>query len=74
MIFYSCISKLNKGTVMNEQELEVLMDKNQIDAEYSEYLMNESGAFICNGDMLIEAIESGRYYEGFKDYMTGATA
>lgn len=59
---------------MTEQEFEEKFDKNFLDEEYSDYLMNNTDAFIGNGDMLIRAIESGNHYEGFKDYMMGEKA
>lgn len=55
---------------MTETQFELLMDKNALDDEYAEYISNHTDAIIGNGDMLIEAMESCKYYEGFKEYMT----
>ena len=56
---------------MTESKFEELMNLNYLDDEYSDYIINHTSARIGNGDMLIEAIESGVYYEGFKDHMLG---
>lgn len=56
---------------MTEQEFERRMDNYDLDVEYSEYIASQTT--IGNGTMLINAMESGDYYEGFKDHMTEAT-
>lgn len=56
---------------MTEQEFEQAMNKFELDDQYSEFLMNHTDARIGNGTMLINVIESGKYYDDFKDYMTG---
>jgi hypothetical protein len=55
---------------MTEKEFEKSMNNNELDSEYSEFIMNMTNARICNGDDLILAIESGDYYEYFQDFMT----
>ena len=56
---------------MTEEEFESLMDQSALYAQYSDYLMNKTDARIGNGTMLINVMERGDYYDGFKDYMTG---
>ena len=58
---------------MTEAEFEAAMEKYELDYQFSDYLMNHTNARIGNGDMLIEAMESGDYYDDFKDHMTGGT-
>ncbi len=55
---------------MTEAEFERRMERFELEYEYSEYLMNHTDARIGNGTMLINAIESGNYYDGFKEYLT----
>ena len=62
------------GIVMTEDEFEKAMDKYELDYQYSEYLMNKTNARIGNGDALIRVMESGDYYDDFKDYMCGESA
>lgn len=52
---------------MTEKAFEAAMENGELDMEYSEYI--ESQTPIGNGTMLINAIESGRYYDGFRDRM-----
>jgi hypothetical protein len=56
---------------MTEAEFEKKMDRYDLDDEYSEYIMDRSAGerIIGNGDDLIHAIESGDYYDGFKEMM-----
>ncbi len=63
-----------KGGDVNSAEFDAAMADNRLDDAFSEYLINHSGARIGNGDMLIEAMESGYYYDEFKDYFLGVTA
>ena len=53
-------------SLITEDEFEVMLNNGDLDMEYSEYIMDN--ALIGNGDMLINAMESGNYYEGFKEY------
>ena len=52
---------------MTEEDFDEAMERGDLDLEYSKYI--ESQTPIGNGTMLINAIESGRFYEGFKDRM-----
>lgn len=54
---------------MTEEEFERAMDRFELDDEYSEYIM--ARAPIGNGEMLIRAMESGDWYEGFRGLMVG---
>jgi hypothetical protein len=56
---------------MTEEEFEKAMNRYELDDQYSDFLMNKTDARIGNGTMLINVIESGNYYDSFKDYMTG---
>jgi hypothetical protein len=51
--------------MITDEEFEVMLDNGDLDMEYAEYIYEN--ALIGNGDMLIEAIESGAFYEGFKE-------
>ena len=59
---------------MTEQEFEEAMERYELDYQYSDYLMNHTNARIGNGDMLINVMERGDYYDDFKDHMTGDAA
>lgn len=59
---------------MTSAEFDEAMDANRLDDAFADYLINHSGARIGNGHMLIEAMESGYYYDEFKDYFLGETA
>ena len=54
---------------MTHDEFEKAMDKSELDYQYSDYIILHTDARIGNGDMLIEAMESGNYYDGFRDWM-----
>lgn len=53
---------------LSEDEFEQAFDNDEFYEEYSEYIMNNchGDRIICNGDTLIEALESGYLYEEFK--------
>jgi hypothetical protein len=59
---------------MTSAEFDAAMDSSSLDDAFADYLINYSGARIGNGDMLIEAMESGYYYDEFKDYYLGVPA
>jgi len=59
---------------MTEEDFEKEMEKSNLDNEYADYLMNRTSARIYNGDSLIRVMESGDYYDDFKDHMVGETA
>lgn len=54
-------------------EVCMMVEDGNYDDEYSEYIMDNCGGdrLICNGDMLIEAIEDGYLFEEFVDYKYG---
>lgn len=52
---------------LTEEEFEMAFDRDDYYDAYAEYI--EEHANIGNGTMLIRAIESGDYYEGFRDWM-----
>jgi hypothetical protein len=45
------------------------MADGKLDEEYGAYIMEQTP--IGNGDMLIRAMESGRFEEGFTEYLLG---
>lgn len=51
-------------------KFELLFDNCDLDDEYAEYIMDNCHGerVICNGDTLIEAMEDGYLYDGFKEY------
>lgn len=53
-------------SLITDEEFEVMINNGDLDMEYSEYIMDNAN--IGNGDMLINAMESGAFYEGFKEY------
>jgi hypothetical protein len=57
---------------MTEEQFEEEMGNFNLDSEYAEYIMNKNDGqrIICNGDSLIEAMETGYMYNSFKDHMT----
>jgi hypothetical protein len=52
---------------MTLQEFETAFDNMELEDYYAEYI--EANACIGNGHMLVIAMESGNYYEGFRDKM-----
>lgn len=54
-------------------EQRALFDSGKLDDEYSSYIMEHCGGdrIICNGDTLIDAIESGYLYDEFIDHRVG---
>lgn len=57
--------------LMSVREFENKMHFMELDNEFADYITNHTNARIGNGDMLIEAMESGDYYDSFKEHMTG---
>ena len=57
---------------MTEQEFDEKMDNFELDDEYTDFIMLHHGAdapharVICNGDDVIDAIESEYLYDEFK--------
>lgn len=56
---------------MKREQLEDEVSNGDHDEAYADYLINKSGARIGNGDMLIEAMESGNYFDEFVDELEG---
>lgn len=54
---------------MTYEEVEYKFDRGELDDQYAEYIM--ANALIGNGTMLINAMESGEYIDGFLDYYYG---
>jgi hypothetical protein len=55
---------------MDSDQFDAAMERNELDSEYSDYLIFKSDARIYNGDSLLAAMESGDYYDDFKeDYL-----
>jgi|DEB19_MinimDraft_2_1074335.scaffolds.fasta_scaffold01262_5 hypothetical protein len=55
---------------MDSDQFDAAMERNELDSEYSDYLILKSDARIYNGDSLLAAMESGDYYDDFKeDYL-----
>jgi hypothetical protein len=56
---------------MTLQEFEAKMNNYELEDAYAEYIMeNCHGRYcVCNGDTLINAMESGIFYEEFRDTM-----
>jgi hypothetical protein len=52
---------------MTEEQFEQAMNTNQLDMEYTDYIMDRAN--VGNGEILIRLMERGDFYEGFKDKM-----
>ena len=54
---------------MDEEEFERAFDNLELDQQYSEYIMAHCAGdrLICNGDMLIKAIEDGYLFDDFRE-------
>lgn len=74
------MSEIQYGQTVAAQEEYMLMRRAKIesdvsdgmyDAEYADFIMERSKGerIISNGDMLIDAMESGDYFESFCDYL-----
>ena len=55
--------------MLTYEEVEFMFDNGELDQEYCGYI--EQCTNIGNGDMLILAMESGEYAEGFLDWFYG---
>jgi len=53
--------------------IERLFNERELDDEYAEFIMQHSAGdrLICNGDMLIAAMEDGYLADKFIDFMEG---
>ena len=54
---------------MTEQQFEAAMRTFNLELEYMDYIMDR--ASLENGDGIFRLMNSGDYYEGFKEKMTG---
>ena len=54
---------------MTEQQFEAAMRTFNLELEYRDYIMDR--ASLENGDGIFRLMNSGDYYEGFKEKMTG---
>lgn len=55
---------------MTEQEFEDMMDRGDLDDQYWIYVeLHGAGEISLCEDSIFKAVESGRYYEGFKESM-----
>jgi hypothetical protein len=54
---------------MTEQQFEAAMRSFRLELEYRDYIMERAN--LENGDGIFRLMNSGDYYEGFKEKMTG---
>ncbi len=54
---------------MTEQQFEAAMRSFRLELEYRDHIMDR--ASLENGDGIFRLMNSGDYYEGFKEKMTG---
>jgi len=54
---------------MTEQQFEAAMRTFNLELEYRDYIMEKLG--LENGDGIFKLMNSGDFYEGFKEKMTG---
>ena len=54
---------------MTEQQFEAAMRTFNLELEYMDYIMERAN--LENGDGIFRLMNSGNYYEGFKEKMTG---
>jgi hypothetical protein len=54
---------------MTEQQFEAAMRSFRLELEYRDYIMDR--ASLENGDGIFRLMNSGDYYQGFKEKMTG---
>jgi len=54
---------------MTEQQFEAAMRSFRLELEYRDYIMDK--ASLENGDGIFRLMNSGDFYEGFKEKMTG---
>ena len=54
---------------MTEQQFEAAMRTFNLELEYMDYIMDRAN--LENGDGIFRLMNSGDYYEGFKEKMTG---
>jgi hypothetical protein len=54
---------------MTEQQFEAAMRSFRLELEYRDYIMDR--ASLENGDGIFRLMDSGDFYQGFKEKMTG---
>jgi hypothetical protein len=54
---------------MTEQQFEAAMRSFRLELEYMDYIMDRAN--LENGDGIFRLMDSGDFYEGFKEKMTG---
>jgi hypothetical protein len=54
---------------MTEQQFEAAMRSFRLELEYRDYIMDRASLENCDG--IFRLMNSGDYYEGFKEKMTG---
>jgi len=54
---------------MTEEQFEAAMRTFNLELEYRDYIMERAN--LENGDGIFRLMNSGNYYEGFKEKMTG---
>ena len=54
---------------MTEQQFEAAMRTFNLELEYRDYIMEKAN--LANGDGIFRLMNSGDFYEGFKEKMTG---
>ena len=54
---------------MTEQQFEAAMRSFRLELEYRDYIMDR--ASLENGDGIFKLMDSGDFYQGFKEKMTG---
>lgn len=64
----------NAAYQIEADKFDAAMDRYELDDQYADYLMNKTSLVICNGDGLIRAMESGDYYDDFKEHYLGENA
>jgi hypothetical protein len=59
------------NNLLTRKQVEYKFENMELDDEFAEFVMdlaNQGEVLICNGNMLTEAMESGRYDEPFIDW------
>ena len=54
---------------MTEQQFEAAMRSFRLELEYRDYIMDRAN--LQNGDGIFRLMDSGDFYQGFKEKMTG---
>ena len=55
---------------MTADEFELKFGRGDLDNEYADFLMFKTDELIGNGEMLLRAMESGKYIDQFQRHMT----